>query len=208
MNSHHRPLRPPRSASTVTVIVFLLATSWSTASPAATESASSRSDSPDQAATPAVQEFEQRLAEYLTLRRSLADKLMPLAPTASPRELASRQAEMTTALRTARAAAKPGDLVPSSVAAQIHRLILEDFAQRTAADERGAFSEVPQAPQPAINRSYPANTALATLPPLLLLRLPRLPENLQYRFYGRHLLLLDSDTLLIVDYIPNVLPAH
>jgi hypothetical protein len=166
------------------------------------------SDAPDQTPAPAVQEFEQRLVEYLNLRRALSEKLVPLAPTASGRELASRQAELATALRTARSAAKPGDLVPPSVASQIQALVVEDFKQRTAADERATFSEVPNAAQPAINRTYPANAALPTVPPLLLLRLPRLPENLQYRFYGRHLVVLDSDARIIVDYIANVLPPH
>ena len=46
------------------------------------------------------------------------------------------------------------------------------------------------------------------MPPLLLRELPRLPDNLQYRFFGRHVVLLDGDTQLIVDYIANVLPPH
>jgi hypothetical protein len=46
------------------------------------------------------------------------------------------------------------------------------------------------------------------VPPLLLLSLPALPDNLQYRFYGRHLVVLDGDALIIVDYVANVLPPH
>jgi hypothetical protein len=46
------------------------------------------------------------------------------------------------------------------------------------------------------------------VPPLLLSTLPRLPDNLQYRFYGRHLVILDGDVQIIVDVIANVLPAH
>ena len=54
----------------------------------------------------------------------------------------------------------------------------------------------------------PDTAALATVPPLLLNSLPRLPDNLQYRFMDRHIVLLDGDTRLIVDYILNVLPTH
>ena len=39
----------------------------------------------------------------------------------------------------------------------------------------------------------------------LLARLPQLPEQLDYRITGRHLLLRDADANLIVDYIPNVI---
>ena len=111
-------------------------------------------------------------------------------------------------LRAARAGAKPGDLVPAPVARQMAAAIVADFKRRSAAAERAAFSEVPNAPRPAINQIYPAEAALPTVPPLLLMNLPPLPDNLQYRFYGRHLLLIDGDVQIIVDYIPNVLPPH
>jgi len=160
-----------------------------------------------QAADP-LREFDRRLQTYLDFRRMLAETLKPLAPTADAAELASRQAALAAALQAARSTAKPGDLIPAPVAALIQRIVVEDFARRTAADERATFSEVPNAPRPVINKSYPVNAALPTVPPLLLSRLPRLPDNLQYRFYGRHVVLLDGDLQIIVDYIPNVLPPH
>ena len=70
------------------------------------------------------------------------------------------------------------------------------------------FEEVPEGVQPIVNRTMPDNAALATVPPLLLNNLPRLPDNLQYRFMGRHVVLMDGDTRIIVDYIRNVLPPH
>ncbi len=45
------------------------------------------------------------------------------------------------------------------------------------------------------------------MPPLLLSKLPQLPDNLQYRFFGRHLVILDGDTQIIIDYVANVLPS-
>jgi hypothetical protein len=38
--------------------------------------------------------------------------------------------------------------------------------------------------------------------------LPGLPDNLQYRFYGRHLVILDGDLQIITDYVSNVLPPR
>ena len=154
----------------------------------------------------AVEEFQARLQAYLALRTEIAGKTAPLEPMASGAELAAQQARLAGALRAARAHARPGDLVPDALAADIRRIVLEDFRRRTAAAERAIFSEVPRAPRPAINRTYPVEAALPTVPPLLLRSLPRLPDNLQYRFYGRHLLLLDGDLQIIVDYIENVLP--
>lgn len=155
-----------------------------------------------------LQDFQMRLEGYLKLRAGLVQKMKPLATTPSATELSARQTAIATALKKARATAKPGDLVPAGVAAQIGTTIREDFKRRSAADERATFSEVPIAARPAINQTYPPDAALPTVPPLLLMNLPRLPDNLQYRFYGRHLLLLDGDAHIIVDYIANVLPPH
>ena len=155
-----------------------------------------------------MQDFQVRLQAYLDLRARLVKPLKPLATTPSAAELESRQNALAASIKQARALAKPGDLVPPVVAAQIAATIRDDFARRNATDERATFSEVPNAPRPAINQTYPADAALPTVPPLLLLNLPRLPDNLQYRFWGRHLLLLDADAQIILDYMANVLPPH
>jgi hypothetical protein len=155
----------------------------------------------------ALQTFEMRLKAYVDLRSRLARQQRPLSPTPSPGELTRRQQSLAAAIKTARATAKRGDVIPAVVAAQIVTTIRADLKTRSASDERATFAEVPNAPTPAINQTYPAD-ALATVPPLMLTNLPRLPDNLQYRFYGRHMLLLDADAQIIVDYIPNVLPPH
>lgn len=159
-----------------------------------------------QADDDALRTFQQRLQTYLALRTSLSNTLDPLTPTADAVELASRQTALAVALRAARAKAAPGDLIPPAIADLIRTVVLDDFKRRTAAAERAVFSEIPNAPRPTINRTYPADAALPTVPPLLLAKLPRLPDNLQYRFYGRHVVILDGDVHIIVDYVSNVLP--
>jgi len=158
----------------------------------------------NQAAATSSPEFERRLEAYEDLRRMLLQQLTPIRPTASASELATRQAQFARALRTARMQAKPGALLSADVEALIRAAIHEDFRTRTTAEERATFSEVPLAARPAINSPYPADV-LPTVPPLLLMSLPRLPDHLQYRFYGRHLVLLDADARIIVDYLPNAL---
>ena len=153
-------------------------------------------------------EFQQRLNAYLKLREDLSEKLKPLSTTASAAELTARQDALAAALRAARKAARPGDLIPPSVANQIVKVCTEDFHFRNPEVKRAALQEVPNAPRPAINRTYPENEALATVPPLLLSKLPVLPDNLQYRFFGRHLVILDGDTQIIIDYIANVVPPR
>jgi hypothetical protein len=154
-----------------------------------------------------LREFQQRLEGYLQLRRSLAKSLQPLSSTtADSAVVTARQESLAVALRTARRGAKPGDLIPSAVAALMSRTITADLKRR-AKGSGLVLSEVPAAPIPRINATYPAAAALSTIPPLLLNNLPKLPDTLQYRFYGRHLVILDGDAQIILDYIANVLPA-
>ena len=154
----------------------------------------------------AMYEFQQRLNAYLKLREDLSERLKPLSPTVSATDLSSRQEALAAALRAARKNAKPGDLVPPPVADLIVKVCMEDFHFRNPEVKRAALQEVPNAPRPAINRTYPEDEALATVPPLLLSKLPILPDNLQYRFFGRHIVILDGDTQIIIDYVANVVP--
>jgi hypothetical protein len=152
--------------------------------------------------------FQERLQKYLELREQMADKLKPLAQTSNAAELTTRQESVAAALRDVRKNAKPGDLIPTRVAGQIRTIVAAYFRGKDAATKRAVFEEVPEHLRPAINKTMPDTAALATVPPGLLNNLPRLPDNLQYRFVGRHIVLLDGDTRLIMDYILNVLPAH
>ena len=51
------------------------------------------------------------------------------------------------------------------------------------------------------NAPYPEGAPLSMVPPDLLAKLPKLPEPLEYRFVGGHLILLDSEASLVVDFL-------
>lgn len=154
----------------------------------------------------ALTEFSARLQAYLQLRESLATTLEPLSTTASARELQARQDALAVGLRAARQGARHGNLIPDLVQRQIRETVRADFLSRQPATQRAAREEVPAGPLPGINRNYPERAALATVPPLLLAKLPPLPENLQYRFFGRHVVILDGDVEIVVDFVENALP--
>jgi hypothetical protein len=156
----------------------------------------------------ALATFQANLQSYLQLRENLAKKLKPLSPTASSAELAARQDALAAAIKSARKGARQGDLIPPMAATQIQQTIADDFRQRRPAATKAVFHEVPPTLRAAVNRAFPDDAALATMPALLLKNLPVLPDNLQYRLLQRDLVILDGDTRLIIDYIANVLPAH
>jgi hypothetical protein len=155
----------------------------------------------------AIAEFQARLDTYLDLRSSLAGKLKPLSVTPDAAELAARQESLGAAMRTAREGARRGDLIPPAVADLIAKTVKQDFVRRRATVDKAVLKEVPDL-RPAINKVYAAPEGLPTMPPLVLADLPRLPDNLQYRYLGRSVVLFDGDLHIIVDYIPAVLPPH
>ena len=110
-------------------------------------------------------------------------------------------------IREARKGAARGDLFGD--AAPLFRTVLsKDQAARSRVERKDALEEVPARKQPAVNAEYPTEAALATVPPLLLKRLPPVPEGLEYRFMERDLILRDTHANLIVDVLPDVLPPH
>ena len=58
----------------------------------------------------------------------------------------------------------------------------------------------------AVNGAFPAHLPTTTVPPTLLLRLPRLPDKLAYRIIGHDFVLQDTEARLVVDFIPGALP--
>ena len=56
-----------------------------------------------------------------------------------------------------------------------------------------------------VNASYPEGNALPTTPTNLLTRLPKLPEELEYRIVDDNLILRDVQANIIVDFLPGVI---
>jgi hypothetical protein len=57
-----------------------------------------------------------------------------------------------------------------------------------------------------VNARYPDEIPLSTVPPQVLSSLPKLPEELDYRFIGERLILLDVHAHTIADYMDNAFP--
>jgi hypothetical protein len=155
---------------------------------------------------PVLADLQGRMNAYLDLRMSLAQQLKPLASTSSSSELTARQEALAAAIKEARKNAHQGDLVPQGMADRLRSIVRSDMKSRSAEERAALHAEVPAGMTLGINRTFPSHAALPTVPPLLLKSMPVLPDNLQYRFANRNLIIVDGDTQVIVDYVPNVLP--
>jgi hypothetical protein len=149
--------------------------------------------------------FKKRLDEYLKLRSAITGKIPDVSETRDPDKISAREKALGQALAAARAAAKPGDVF-GDMAPIIKQIVAKDWASRSAADRKAIFKELPAGLQVNINKPYPTTLPLLTVPSNLLINLPLLPDDLEYRNVDRHLLLRDRDANLVIDILYNVLP--
>jgi hypothetical protein len=144
-------------------------------------------------------DFSERIEEYLTLRRALEQGLPPLTVTDNPAEILHAERALATRIQAARAGARQGDIFTREIRAEFRRVLLLEVDSWTRAalmDENpGAFSS-------RINRTYPKERSVSTVPANILAALPRLPDDIQYRFLGPHLVLHDIRANIILDRLP------
>jgi hypothetical protein len=150
--------------------------------------------------------FNDRVKAYLDLQKKIEGALPAQKQTAEPARINARVSGLAEGIRAARADAKPGDVF-GPAAEQFRAIIKQDSKQRSTRDKSAAMKEVPKGTPPRVNADYPETAALATVPPLILTRLQRLPDGLEYRFMGRDLILRDTKANLIVDLIPDAVPT-
>ena len=113
---------------------------------------------------------------------------------------------MAARLQVARRDTKVGDIFGSQ-GALIKQIIERDTNARGLRDAFNAMQEVPSKSPLAVNAVYPESAALATVPALILVNLPRLPDGLEYRFMGRDLILRDRGANVVVDFVPGAVPV-
>ena len=169
---------------------------------------------PDEAQNPppanpdaaAIADFHKRVTEYAELHEKLEKTLTPLPQKPTPEQVTEHQRALERLLVRARADAKAGDIFTAPIRAYFRRQIarvLEGPAGQAVLDS--ILDEDTRAVRPRVNSRYPPNIPVSNVPPQILLVLPRLPDQLEYRFIGERLVLLDVHSYTIVDYIDRAL---
>jgi hypothetical protein len=164
-------------------------------------------EAPQPVEDPRFKDFFDHVRAYVKIHNSADARVPTLKETSDPKQVSAREKALANEIRVERAGARQGDVFSAPAAREIGLVVTEDFKRRPLSEQKAILVEVPVKLPPAINTDYPTALPLATVPPSLLLKLPTLPEELEYRFLGRHLILRDTKANLIVDYIPDVVPA-
>ena len=144
-------------------------------------------------------DFKARVGDYCDLRTKLEKGLPALAVTDDPAEIRRSERALAKRIRRARSGAKRGEIFTPAISAEFRKVLLLEMDSNTWAaimdDNPGEFSR-------HINGTYPKKRPLSTMPPNVLAVLPRLPDDIEYRFLGRDLILHDTRANIILDRIP------
>jgi hypothetical protein len=144
-------------------------------------------------------DFSTRVWSYAELRSGLENGLPALTVTDDPAEIGRAVRALAKRIRVARAAAKQGEIFTPTISVEFRRALLLEIdanAWETLMDDNpGKISH-------ATNRPYSKKRPLSSVPVNILARLPRLPDDIEYRFLGRDMILLDTRASVILDRIP------
>jgi hypothetical protein len=155
----------------------------------------------------ALATMNDRLKEYLDVHKRLEGTLPKLPKEATPQQIDENQRLFEQRLREARKSAKRGDIFTADAQPVIKRLLATVFDCPDGKQLKASYmDENPVGISISVNGRYPDTVPISTVPPEVLQTLPKLTEDMEYRFVGDNLILLDAHAHIIADYIPNAIP--
>ena len=151
-----------------------------------------------------VGDFEKRVKDYLSLQKQILGSLKRLPDQASPKEIDTHQRALAALMAKARADARQGDIFIPGMQTYIRGVVRRVLTGPDGAKIKASvMDENPMRVKIDINGRYPDEIPMSTMPPDVLSALPQLPEDLEYRFLGNRLILLDTRSHLIVDFVAD-----
>jgi len=175
----------------------------STAATPVAEQAKATGVNPDAAV---LADFKSRIDAYMKLRKEAVKDAPRLKETKDPAKISAAQDAMSIQIRTARANAKHGDIFTPEITAKFRRLLSPELKGDEGRDVKAIIKDDAPTNIPfKVNAKYPEGAPVPTVPASLLVNLPTLPEPLQFRIIEKHLILLDEDADVIVDYALNII---
>jgi hypothetical protein len=158
-------------------------------------------------------DFQKRIDAYMNIHRRAQKDSPPLKETNDPAKIKMAQQALGARIRVLRADAKPGDILTPEIRNKLRRLMYpvvegtkgHETKEELKEDVREKDESVPKKVPLTVNATYPEGDPLPTTPPNVLLSLPKLPEELEYRIIDKNLILRDVQANIIVDYVPNAI---
>jgi hypothetical protein len=153
-------------------------------------------------------DFKKRIDGYMALHNKLEKEAPPLKETKDPAKIKASQDVLAMKIREARKGARQGDIFTPEIRQLFRRLMYPEMKGPEGRATKAAITEESHELKSVplkVNAEYPDNAPLMTVPPNILAALPKLPEDLEYRFVSRNMILLDTHANVIVDFVPNAI---
>ena len=155
-----------------------------------------------------LSDFTTRVEAYVTLHRQIERTVPQQEIFTNPEEGHRAATELAQALRAVRPHAREGDIFSPVAAMKLRNVIRKALSvndvSAAALLERNRADTDETAPAPMVNEAFSWTLANA-MPPFMLQALPDLPDELQYQFVGRDLVLIDIHANLVVDILRDAL---
>jgi hypothetical protein len=162
------------------------------------------------AAEDQMKALQSRIQDYVALHKKANSSLTPVPKNVTdPTIVAEHEQKLSQGIRSLRANAKQGDIFTPPARQMILAIIktyLDHNARATILGDGNPRS--PESPTPinlAVNATYPSSAPVSTMPPTLLMALPPLPPEVEFRFVGHNLILRDVQANMIVDFMPDAI---
>ena len=160
---------------------------------------------------PAIKDFNDRVQHYWDLHKKVEGVAPPMdkKKEPDPAVIIEHERKVRAGIRDARINVPEGDIFTPAV----QKILMETIKQVLSSGTGPAARDIilgegnPKNPESkarvdlVVNALYPPNAPLSTVPPSVLMILPKLPNGLEYRFVGKDLILYDSKANLIVDIL-------
>jgi len=167
-------------------------------------------NAPPDLKSPGFQEFADRVQKYVQLHKSVEATVPKLKATNEPELITAHQRILARKIKAARALAKRGDIFTPAAKEDFVKAISSEFQGPQAPHAKATIKQ--GAPLKRVhlhvNEIYPESIPYTSVPPTMLQKLPRLPEEVAYRAVSSDLVLLDVKANLVVDYLPSVIPVE
>jgi hypothetical protein len=155
----------------------------------------------------AIETFEKQVKAYIDLRNKVRENAPKLSKDSTPEQIHAYRTTLEQSLRKARPNAKRGEFFVPATADYIRRTLKTEFQGKDRQELREQIFETEtQGVVLRVNYPYAQSAELSEMPATLLAKLPQLPKELRYRFVGRNMLLVDRESDVIIDIMPDALP--
>lgn len=150
-------------------------------------------------------EFTKRVDGYVDLHKKLEGTLPKLPEQTNPYEIDKHQRALSRLIQEARKNAKQGDLFTPAMQRLVRQLLVPVFRGADGRQLRAEIfdNEFKGTVAVAVNARYPDEVPISTVPPQVLSQLPKLPEELEYRFVQTNMILFDPHAHIIADFVPR-----